>query len=245
MEQVDLLKGIISLEGVMGSGKSTAAVALAYEKSNGGERKIISNMHLNTQFLPYTHFSLEWFLENLINHELEDCVLVLDEMYQIFDSRSAGTKLNKLLTYFVVQTRKRGVDLMICTHHLDHVDKRGRRAVDIRGSCRYYEEKPCKRCICRRCKGTGRIDGYDCPDCVRDEHNSPVGATGSYLGKPCERCLGYGKVGLTVVNFLNRRLRKRYSLDISGNKYWHLFGTTERIPMQARMLQGIDLAEIS
>lgn len=243
-QQVDLLKGIISCEGVMGAGKSTAAVALAYEKSNGGERKVISNMHLNTEFLPYTHFSLEWFLEHLIDQELEDCVLVLDEMYQLFDSRSSGTKLNKLLTYFVVQTRKRGVDLIVCTHHLDHVDKRGRRAVDIRGACRYYEEKPCHRCRCRRCGGTGGYLGADCPDCTRDEMGKPTGGTGEYMGRPCERCLGYGKVGLVVVNFLNRRLRKRYSLDIMGNKYWHLFSTRERIPMQARILAGIDLAEI-
>jgi len=193
----------------MGSGKTTAAVALACEEQKNDGRRVISNNHLN---MDYTHFDIAWFLEHLADHEMEDCVLVLDEMYQLMDSRSSQTKLNKLLTYFVVQTRKRGVDLYVCTHFLDHVDLRLRRAVDIRGACRYYPEKPCKKC-----RGTRE-----------------------YNGRPCDRCLGYGEIGWVKVRFLDRRLRRRYSLEIFANRYWHLFSTKERIPLQARMLTGID-----
>ncbi len=205
---------IISLEGTMGSGKSTAAVALGVEDAQETGRKIISNMHINAE--NYSHFDLKFFIDHIADHELEDCVLILDEMYQLFDSRSSGTKLNKLLTYFFVQTRKRGVDLYICTHHLDHIDKRGRRAVDIRGACRFYPEKPCKKC-----------------------HGAK-----EYKGQPCDRCLGYGESGWVVVNFLDRRIRRRYSREFFGPAYWHLFATKERIPIQARMIQGIDLAEV-
>ena len=84
-------------------------------------------------------------------------ILLTDEMYQMADSRSTQTKLNKLWTYFVVQTRKRGVDMYICTHHLDHIDLRLRRAVDIRGSCRFYPEAPCKKCKCKKCGGSGYV----------------------------------------------------------------------------------------
>lgn len=232
---------IITFEGQQGSGKSTAAVAFAYEEHRVNSRKVISNIDLNFEF---QKFSLEWFLQNMEGHELEDCVLFLDEMYQIADSRSSGSKLNKLFTYFIVQTRKRAVDVYFCTHNLDHVDLRLRRAADIRNSCRSIEQV-CPKCKCKRCGGTGRVslngDGRmdRCPDC------NGIGGTGiGKDGKPCEHCLGYGKVGWIRRNVRDRRLRKFYTADdIFGNMYWHLFNSYDRIPMPAKVLQGIDVQE--
>jgi len=226
---------LVSLEGVQGCGKTTAAIALAYDEHKRIGRKVISNQPLQFE---HQKFSIEWFLEHISDNELEDCILVLDEMYQIADSRSSGTKLNKLFSYFVVQTRKRGVDMYVCTHHLDHIDLRLRRAVDIRGSCRYHAEKPCKKCRCRHCGGSGNIGDSPCKVCAG------VGGTGEVHGKPCDRCLGYGELGTVMVRFLDRRLRRRYSLEIEATRYWHLFNTKERIPIQARILQGIDTVEV-
>ena len=236
---------LVSLEGVMGTGKTTIAVALVDKEYQENQRKIISNVHLN---FPYQHFSLEWFLEHVADGELEDCVLIVDEMYQIADSRSGQSKLNKLFSYFVVQTRKRGVDMYICTHVLRNVDIRLRQAVDIRGACRYYAEKPCKKCRCKACSGTGRKShnggSIPCPVC----HG--VGGTGEHGGKPCGRCLGYGELGWVRANFLDRRMRRRFDSDLIfggplfANKYWHLFNSWERIPVQARILQGIDVTEV-
>lgn len=189
------------------------ATALAYEEFKKNKVKVISNNHLD---FDYQHFDIAWFLDNLTSHELEDCILLLDEFYQIVDSRSSQTKLNKLFTYFVVQTRKRGVDLYLCTHHITHLDIRVQRAIDIRGACRHYAEKPCKKC-----------------------HGS-----GGYNERPCERCRGYGETGTTRSIFLDRRLRKRYTIDIFSPNYWHLFNTKERIPFQAKILQGIDSMEV-
>ena len=220
---------VISFEGVQGSSKTTAAVALAYEEHKNNGRRVISNDHLN---FDYTHFDIKYFLEHIADGELEDCIILLDEMYQIADSRSSQTNLNKLVTYFAVQTRKRGVDLYLCTHHLDHIDLRLRRAVDIRGACRFYSESPCKKCKCRRCGGKG------CDEC------NQVGGTGEYLEQPCDRCLGYGVTGWSVVHFLDRRLRQRYTMEIFGPRYWHLFSTRERLPIQAKMVQGIDVLEV-
>jgi len=239
---------IISFEGVQGTSKSTAAVAFAYNEYSVNKKRVISNDHLNFPKiegveLP-THFDIAWFIEHLVDGELENCVLFLDEMYQIADSRSSATKLNKLFTYFIVQTRKRGVDLYVCTHHLDHVDLRLRRAVDIRGACRYYPEVPCRKCRCRACGGKGKIDGVNCPEC------RGIGGTGEYKGEPCDRCKGYGELGWSRVNFLDRRLRRRYTSDdllggpIFGPDYWHMFNTRERIPIQARIIQGIDTSEV-
>ena len=226
----------------MGSAKTTSAIAFAKREKEEFGKKIISNVHLN---MDYTHFSLEFFLEHIADEELSDCVLILDEMYQIADSRSSATKLNKLFSYFTVQTRKRGVDLYICTHHIDHIDLRLRRAVDIRGSCRYYPEIPCKDCRCRTCGGTGKIGGVPCTNC------KGIGGTGvGKDGNQCKRCLGYGINGYAVVNFLDRRLRRRYtSNDILGGpihapEIWPIFDTRERIGIQQTIITGIDTKEV-
>lgn len=231
---------IITFEGIQGSGKSTAAVAFAHEEHEVNGLKVISNIHLN---FDYQKFSLEWFMEHLGDHEMEDCVLLLDEMYQIADSRSAGSRLNKLFSYFMVQTRKRRVDVYFCTHHLDHVDLRLRRAADIRNSCRYIG-RVCPKCRCRRCGGSGMVGNNGtsgkCPEC------GGAGGTGiGKDGKPCLMCLGYGQLGWVRLHVLDRRARKRYTPDdIFANPYWHLFNSYDRIPMPAKVLQGIDTQEV-
>ncbi len=225
----EYLTGIISFEGPMGNNKSTSAVAIAYEKHRLFGRKVISNQHLS---FPYTQFDIAYFLEHYSDEELTNCVLLMDEFYQIADARASASKLNRLWTYFIVQTRKRDVDLFICTHHLDYIDKRNRRAVNIRGACRYYEEWPC-----RKCKGTGRIP-------VQGEVIKPK----SYLRYEgldmCDRCLGYGKVGMGRINFLDRRRRVSYPVDIPSNEYWDKFSTRERVGVQKSVLQGIDSVEV-
>lgn len=228
---------LITFEGIQGSGKTTAAAALAYEESKRTGKVVYSNDHLN--FPNYRHFDTAVFVEKIVGEELEDMILLTDEMYQMADSRSSQTKLNKLWTYFAVQTRKRGVDMYICTHHLDHIDLRLRRAVDIRGSCRYYSEVPCKKCRCKRCGGQGYLVGGEiCPTC------QGRGGTGEVHGQPCDRCKGYGQLGWVKIFFLDRRLRRRYQIELFGPEYWHLFNTYERIPMNARLLRGIDTMEL-
>ncbi len=232
---------IVTFEGNMGSGKTTAAVAFAYEEHDVNKLKVISNTFLN---FTYTQFSLEWFIEHLADHEMEDCILFLDEMYQIADSRSSGSKLNKLFTYFMVQTRKRNVDVYFCTHYLDHVDLRLRRSADIRNSCRYVE-RVCLKCKCRACGGTGKASNGGGP--AKCEKCDGVGGTGIALktGQPCEHCLGYGKLGWVRLSVLDRRARRRFTPpDIFANPYWHLFNSYDRIPIPAKAIQGIDTAEV-
>jgi hypothetical protein len=227
---------IVTLEGIQGSGKSTAGVGLAVEENKRTSKLIYSNDHLNHP--DYRHFDTAVFVEKIVGEELEDMILLTDEMYQMADSRSSMTKLNKLWTYFAVQTRKRGVDMYICTHNIENIDLRLRKATDIRGSCRYYPEIPCRKCKCKRCGGTGRVQGVDCSEC------QGRGGTGMVEGKPCDRCFGFGHAGWVKVFFLDRRLRIRYDMDFYGPGYWGYFDTHERIPMSARLLQGIDTNEV-
>ena len=117
------------------SGKTLSAVAMCYYDARKG-RRIFSNNHLNKDaFGPYTYFDIEYFLEHFADTEMEGATLLLDEAYIYLDARTSGGKLNKLFTYYTVQTRKRGVDMYVCTHHIDVLDKRLRRAVDVRGTC--------------------------------------------------------------------------------------------------------------
>jgi len=226
---------IISLEGIMGSGKSTAGVKFCKDDNDREQKKVISNMHLR---FPYTKFDLAWFLEHITDTEIMDCDLLLDEPGQLMDARSSQTKMNKLWTYFVVQTRKRGVDLYLPVHSIENIDVRIRRAIDIRGSCRTYQ-KVCPRCKCRVCKGTGKgKEGLPCKEC------NGVGGTGTIDGKPCLDCRGFGKLGLTRVFCLDRRLHKRYVVDCVSNDYWPWFDTGEMIPLSAKLIAGIDVQEL-
>ncbi len=225
---------IVSLEGIMGSGKSTAGTKFCKDDYDKLHRKVISNMHLR---FPYTQFDLAWFLEHITDTEIMDCDLMIDEPGQLMDARSAQTKLNKLWTYFAVQTRKRGVDLYLPVHSIENIDVRIRRSIDIRGSCRTYQ-KVCPKCRCHACRGTGKIKGLECPDC----HG--IGGTGLIDGVPCIECKGFGKLGLTRVFCLDRRLHKRYVVDCIANDYWPWFDTGEMIPLQARLIAGIDIQEL-
>jgi len=186
------------------------------------DRKIIANTHLN---FPYQHFDLKYFVDHIEDNELTNCCLWLDEMYQLLDARTSQGKLNKVLTYFIVQTRKRNVDLYVCTHHIDHVDKRLRRAVDVRGTCSFTEEEPCKRC-----GGEGLKKGDESFD-VWGKELPP---------NTCGRCLGEGKTGFAMTTFFNRRARNKWSrvrrIVVPGPMYWNLYDTGERIPLTKKQL---------
>ena len=214
---------ITTLEAVQGGGKSLTACALVHTDFLQQGRKVISNTWLN---FPHQKFDLRYFLEHIEDEELTNCCLWLDEMYQLLDSRTSQGKINKLLTYFIVQTRKRNVDLYVCTHHIDHVDKRLRRAVDVRGTCQYVDEEPCKRC-----GGEGRYKG-----------DMPYDAWGEPMEEgTCGRCLGEGKTGFAYTTFFNRRAKNRWSrvrrIMVPGPMYWHLYDTGERIEFTQKQLR--------
>jgi len=59
---------------------------------------------------------------------LVDCTVVIQDTD--ISARNTMTKTNKLLTYFIVQTRQRSVDLYIVGHSIDFLDKRVRVNVD-------------------------------------------------------------------------------------------------------------------
>lgn len=104
------------------------------EEAYRPEKKIISTNHLN---FPHQHFDRQYFVDHLEDEELEDCILLLDESYLFIDSRRTSAKDNLLFQYFTAQTRKRNVDLYLCLLHRDMIDKRIRRWINVRGTCRF------------------------------------------------------------------------------------------------------------
>lgn len=240
---------LTTLEGRMGSGKSLAAISLAYveylrreilisaleavmkgipwddaaaklvegyqigskvaighlqeamliyeregEEAFRDHKKIISNNHLN---FPYTHFDPQYLLEHIEDEEIEDCIWILDEAYQMgLDSRSTSTKYNKLMSYIVAQTRKRGVDLYMCTHHIDALEKRIRRAVDVRGTCRFN-------------KGPLEED----------------------------KAINRRRYNWATVRLRDLRTGNGRRIRIYGPAFWSLYDTTERIPFTRKMVE--------
>jgi hypothetical protein len=185
---------VTTFEGPPGSGKSLSATALAYTEHAQNGRRVFANYGLN---FPYTHLDPEYIADNLKGDELTNGVAILDEAVLMLDSRTSGKKSVRLFANSIVmQARHRDLELYICTQHIDMVEKRTRRVPGTRGTCRYYEEDPCRICLCSMCKGTGVVDGGLCPKCVPSHEfpNKGMGATG-ITGKRdgiCLTCHGLG-----------------------------------------------------
>ncbi len=246
---------IISFEGTMGTGKSTATTATAIENQKRTGKKIVSNNHI---YVPnWEQFSLEWLKMHIQGDTIEDMIIIWDET-NIIDSRDHSTNTNKFLTQFITQLRKRNSDLYICVHYIGNIDIRLQRAIDVRGACNTFK-RVCPRCRCKTCHGTGFIGDTVCTEC------NGVGGTGKDGANKCEMCLGYGIVAETTMSFLNRRIksiplswpwcspkmvnmpmpRRLRPIGIFANAYWPFFDTTERVPMIKKLLDRIDTAEVA
>ena len=133
---------IILFEGPLGSGKSLCSTAFAvmehydHVKASGIGKKIISSTHIygipTWELLTYETF-ISWMKEE---EELSNAIVILDEAYLFVDSRLSQSSLSRLMSYFFMQTRKRHVDLYVCSQQYENVDIRLRRNIDVRAICR-------------------------------------------------------------------------------------------------------------
>jgi predicted peroxiredoxin len=182
--------------------------------------KVISNTELNIRDSTgkniVTKFDTDYFIAHVLDHEMEDCILLLDEAYLYIDSRSGQSKMNKLFSYFIAQTRKRGVEMFVCVQHIDLVDKRLRRAVDERATCKYLKEAPCSRC-----GGLGFV--------TQRQKGGTMGPE-----EKCPRCLGYCETGYAISTIWNKRTGERKRLKIFGPGVFWLFDTKELLRVQGK-----------
>ena len=237
---------IYTFEGVMGSGKTLTAVALACAEHFQNGRKVISNIHLN---FPYTHFDMQYFMQHLQgDSELNNCITLLDETTQYLDARRSGGRSNILWTYYTVQTRKRGVDLYACFHHIDVIDKRFRRQVDVRGTCRYQKEDPCSKCkgeghssksevTCPACNGEGKVFTGKSEEEIVTPSEATTCPRCKGTGLVCPRCLGFGVTGWATTRFLDLGTGKRSRIKVFGPAFFDMYTTSELIPFTGKQMR--------
>lgn len=121
---------IYAIIGGIGSGKTLAMTHLALQDYHVRKRNIISNIHMK---IPGLKLIDSTFLNN-IPEDLSGYTICIDEIHNVLDSRSGSKATNKKRTHFILQSRhvgKGAMDLYCTTQHLDQIDKRLRRNVDI------------------------------------------------------------------------------------------------------------------
>ena len=70
---------------------------------------------------------------------LLNCVLVIDEAHVYLDSRTSVSRKNRIISMFLVQTRKKNVHLYYTTQSYDQIDKRLRNNTDVIVTCETRE----------------------------------------------------------------------------------------------------------
>ena len=120
---------VIGLKGLKGSGKTLVMTLLLYAEYKNG-RKIYTNYEVN---FPHKILDVEKLVK--LDIQLQNAVIGIDELHMICDSRRSGKKQNILLSYFVLQSRHRSIDLYYTTQFNGQVDKRIRENTDINIIC--------------------------------------------------------------------------------------------------------------
>jgi len=109
---------IIGIEGGLGSGK-TLYMAKCLHKDFLNGFNIQSNFGLN-----FEHGDLDVKMLMESSTELQNVSIGIDEMTVFVDCRRSASRMNTLLSYFILQTRKRSVNLYYTTQDLNMIDLR-------------------------------------------------------------------------------------------------------------------------
>jgi len=113
---------ILGIFGELGSGKTLFLTIMGYKYHKKGY-KVYSNY--KTTFSELIDYS------KIVHYKLDNCVLLLDEAHTFFDSRESMSEVNRLLSYFFTQSRKRRTHIFYTSQLASAVDKRLRRITDI------------------------------------------------------------------------------------------------------------------
>lgn len=115
----------IGVFGDVGSGKTLFTTYLAYKLHN--ERKIYSNYHiyLDNCFLIKSPSDL------LKIGRDENALVILDEAYTWLEARVSASKINRLMSYLIFQSRKRNFDVVFTAQIFTTIDVRLRKLVDV------------------------------------------------------------------------------------------------------------------
>jgi hypothetical protein len=121
---------IIGIEGGLGSGKTLLMTRYLVKDFKKG---IPINANYGLKKIKYEPLDVMKILEldkDKVN--LDDLSLAIDEITVFMDCRTSMRKMNRFISYFILQTRKRNVTLYYTTQDFDMVDLRLINHTDIR-----------------------------------------------------------------------------------------------------------------
>ena len=112
-------------------------------KGSRGKGKTLSmsfdaKLYFQDGWVVYSNYSLS-FAQRLSNEEilalnkdsdLRNCVIAVDELQTLFDSRSWTSKTSLTFSYFLQQIRKRNIVFLATSQFVNLVDKRFRQQID-------------------------------------------------------------------------------------------------------------------
>jgi len=125
-------------KGRRGCGKTLTMVKDALNFYDNGWT-IYSNFDI---CIPYKKITNEDIINLVENENIKDCVLLIDEIQTIVDSRRSMKKDNLNFSYFVQQIRKRNIILLCTTQFTRTTDLRLREHTDIVVKPKIYHEYP-------------------------------------------------------------------------------------------------------
>jgi hypothetical protein len=124
---------IVGIEGGLGSGKTLLMTRYLVKDARNGH-KIYTNYALKD--VDHEQVDLSKILDMHKNSfDLHDCSIGIDEITVFADCRKSGSKLNRVISYFILQSRKRNVNIYFTTQNLGMVDLRLVNYMDIQVIC--------------------------------------------------------------------------------------------------------------
>lgn len=119
-----MLYGII---GKKGAGK-TLFLTYLLKKYSDSDNKVKIYTNYTLKGINFEEINFKEIFKNDI--EIKNAIVGIDEIYLIADCRTSMTKMNKLISYLLYQTRKAGVDIFYTAVSYSTIDIRLRRGTD-------------------------------------------------------------------------------------------------------------------
>lgn len=118
---------IIGIYGLRGSGKTLFMCILLYMEWKLLKSKVLSNLWFS---FPHEIIDAKRLVE--LDESLKNSAIAIDEIHMIADSRRSGAEQNLLLSYFILQSRHRSVNLYFTDQFEHQHDRRIRDNTDIK-----------------------------------------------------------------------------------------------------------------
>ena len=145
---------IVGIEGGLGSGKTLIMSRYLHKDRVKYHRDVFANYNLH---FDHKKLNIKDMLDKKVS--LMDVSVGIDELTLFADCRSSMGEMNKLMSYFILQTRKRNVCLYFTTQDFSMVDKRIMHHTFV-------------RIFCSKVKGDDNFRSFEIID-IRDSLFSP------------------------------------------------------------------------